>query len=24
MKNEETALIFIKSKLDKAPTTFKH
>ena len=23
MKNEETALIFIKSKLDKAPTTFK-
>ncbi len=24
MKNEETALIFIKSKLDKAPTTFKY
>lgn len=23
MKNEETALIYIKSKLDKAPTTFK-
>ena len=23
MKNEETALIFIKGKLDKAPTTFK-
>lgn len=23
MKNEETALIFVKSKLDKAPTTFK-
>ena len=23
MKNEETALIFIKSKLDKAPTTYK-
>jgi len=23
MKNEETAFIFIKSKLDKAPTTFK-
>ncbi len=23
MKNEETALIFIKSKLDKVPTTFK-
>jgi hypothetical protein len=23
MKNEETALIFIESKLDKAPTTFK-
>ncbi len=23
MKNEETALIFIKSKLDKAPTAFK-
>lgn len=23
MKNEETALIFIKSKLDKAPTSFK-
>ena len=23
MKNEETALIFIKEKLDKAPTTFK-
>lgn len=23
MKNEETALIFLKSKLDKAPTTFK-
>jgi hypothetical protein len=24
MKNEETALIFIKNKLDKAPTTFKN
>lgn len=23
MKNEETALIFVKSKLEKAPTTFK-
>ena len=23
MKNEETALIYIKSKLDKAPATFK-
>ena len=24
MKNEETAFIFVKSKLDKAPTTFKY